>query len=112
MTTTINISWHLRTLLAEHGIYQTTHVVPLLKEHGVHLSREQVYRLVTQTPQRLNMEVLAALCSILSCTPNDLITLAAEEAASPRRAATNGKRSTVPPPQPPTKTTLRRPGNQ
>jgi hypothetical protein len=37
------------------------------------LSREQVYRLVTQPPQRLSMDTLAALCDILSCTPNDLI---------------------------------------
>ena len=37
------------------------------------LSREQVYRLVTQSPQRLSMDTLAALCDILGCTPNDLI---------------------------------------
>jgi hypothetical protein len=35
--------------------------------------REQVYRLVTSTPQRLNMDVLAALCDILGCGPQDLI---------------------------------------
>ena len=31
------------------------------------------YRLVARTPQRLNMEVLAALCDILDCEPNDLL---------------------------------------
>jgi Cro/C1-type HTH DNA-binding domain len=34
---------------------------------------ERVYRLVTSTPQRLNMDVLAALCDILGCGPQDLI---------------------------------------
>ncbi|WP_409474694.1 helix-turn-helix domain-containing protein [Streptomyces sp. HC307] len=52
---------------------QTTDLVPLLAERGVNLSREQVFRLVTQPPQRLSMDTLAALCDILGCQPNDLI---------------------------------------
>ncbi len=32
-----------------------------------------MFRLVTQPPQRLSMDTLAALCDILGCTPNDLI---------------------------------------
>lgn len=45
----------------------------LLAERGIHLSREQVYRLVTQVPQRLSTDTLAALCDILDCQPNDLV---------------------------------------
>ena len=67
--------WELRLRMAERGMYSTTELVPLLAERGVHLSREQVYRLVTSTPQRLSMDLLAALCDILGCTPNDLITV-------------------------------------
>lgn len=63
--------------MAQHGLFQTTELVPLLAEHGVVLSREQVFRLVTQPPQRLSMDVLAALCDILECTPNDLIEIEA-----------------------------------
>jgi DNA-binding Xre family transcriptional regulator len=37
------------------------------------LSREQVYRLVTRTPQRLSLATLAALCDILGCSPGDLV---------------------------------------
>lgn len=37
------------------------------------LSAAQVYRLVAQTPERLHLRTLAALCDILECTPNDLI---------------------------------------
>lgn len=65
--------WHLRALMAGKGMFQTSELVPLLAERGVHLSREQVFRLVTQPPQRLSMDTLAALCDILGCTPNDLI---------------------------------------
>ena len=65
--------WHLRLRMAERGMYQTSDLVPLLAERGVHLSREQVFRLVIQTPQRLSMDILAALCDILELAPNDLI---------------------------------------
>lgn len=81
---TRQFEWHLRRKLAERGIYKTTELVPLLAEQGVWLSREQVYRLVTSTPQRLNIEVLDALCVILSCTPNDLISFTAATRTQPK----------------------------
>jgi hypothetical protein len=59
--------------MAERELFQTSDLVPLLAERGVVLSREQVYRLVAQPPQRLSMDTLVALCDILDCTPNDLI---------------------------------------
>lgn len=65
--------WHLRKLMADRGMFQTSDLVPLLAERGITLSREQVYRLVTQSPQRMSMDTLVALCDILSCTPNDLV---------------------------------------
>ncbi|MEV7412596.1 helix-turn-helix transcriptional regulator [Streptomyces althioticus] len=65
--------WKLRQLMAEREMFQTSDLVPLLAERGVTLSREQVYRLVTQPPQRMSMDTLVALCDILECTPNDLI---------------------------------------
>ncbi len=65
--------WHLRKLMADQQMFQTSDLVPLLAERGVVLSREQVYLLVTQPPQRLSMDTLVALCDILNCTPNDLI---------------------------------------
>lgn len=91
---TRELGWHLRRKLADHGIYKTTELGPLLAEHGVSLSREQVYRLVTAPPQRLNLEVLDALCEILDCTPNDLITF--EKVAKPsRREATTGSVTSI-----------------
>ena len=69
----MGIRWHLRLRMAEKGMFHTSDLVPLLAERGITLSREQVFRLVTQPPQRLSMDVLAALCDILGCSPNDLI---------------------------------------
>jgi DNA-binding Xre family transcriptional regulator len=73
MTRKIGYVWHLRRLMAENGIFATTGLVPLLAERGVSLSREQVYRLVTRTPQRLSLTTLAALCDILGCGPGELV---------------------------------------
>ena len=69
---------HLRQVMAARGVYQTSELVPLLAERDVVLSRVFVHRLVTKTPQRLNTEVLAALCDILDCDPNDLLQPVAE----------------------------------
>lgn len=69
----VGYRWRLRRLMAQQDLFQTTELVPLLAQRGVGLSREQVYRLVTKTPVRLNLEVLAALCDILDCRPGDLI---------------------------------------
>jgi DNA-binding Xre family transcriptional regulator len=73
MTSKIGYLWHLRRLMAERGMFATTELVPRLAERGIGLSREQVYRLVTRTPERLNLAVLVALCDILACQPSDLI---------------------------------------
>ncbi|MDQ4098411.1 MAG: helix-turn-helix transcriptional regulator [Actinomycetota bacterium] len=81
MTRRMTYHWHLRQLMAAQGMFATTDLGPLLAERGVSLSREQVYRLVVGTPERLSLATLAALCDILSCTPADLIEVVAE----PRR---------------------------
>lgn len=70
---TIAMQWNLRQVMADRGMFQTSELLPLLEERGIQLTREHVYRLVTKTPQRLNTEVLVALCDALGCTPNDLI---------------------------------------
>src|SRR2546427_11573466 len=80
MTRKTGIRWNLRKLMAARDMFQTTDLGPLLAERGINLSREQVFRLVTQPPQRLSMDTLAALCDILGCTPNDLIEVEAVNA--------------------------------
>ncbi|MCX0271723.1 helix-turn-helix transcriptional regulator [Nocardia zapadnayensis] len=65
--------WHLRQVMATRGIFQTSELVPLLAERGVNLTRQYVHKLVTTAPQRINTDLLAALCDILACQPNDLL---------------------------------------
>lgn len=65
MNKKMTYQWNLRQLMATRGMFATTDLVPLLADRGIHLSREQVFRLVTTTPQRLSLDTLAALCDIL-----------------------------------------------
>lgn len=89
----LGFHWNLRRLMAAHDLWKTTELIPLLRERGVELSPSQVYRLVTDKPERLSVSVLIALCDILDCTPADLIEHYVE--ASTRRAATGGGGATV-----------------
>lgn len=72
------IRWHLRQLMASRGMFATSDLVTPLAERGVVLSREQVYRLVTGTPERLNTKALAALCDILDVGVAELIEVVVE----------------------------------
>ena len=65
--------WLLRERMSDVGWWKTTDLVPRLAERGIILSPAQVYRLVTNTPERLSLHVLAALCDIFECSPNELI---------------------------------------
>ncbi len=75
MTKKMAASWRLHERLESQCIHSSAELMPKLAERGIHLSRMQVYRLVTQLPQRVSLDILAALCDILNCTPNDLISV-------------------------------------
>jgi integrase len=107
MTRKMGYRWHLRQLMAAQGMFQTSDLVPLLAERGVMLSREQVFRLVTQPPQRLSMDTLAALCDILDCRPNDLIEVTVVDERI-RKVAGGATRVST---SPAGRTTIRRPSS-
>ena len=75
MTKKLSMLWHLRQLMAAKGMFQTTDLVEPLHERGIELSRQMVHRIVTKPPQRINTDLLAALCDILDCTHSDLLEL-------------------------------------
>jgi DNA-binding Xre family transcriptional regulator len=91
MTKKMSYRWTLRERMADRGWWKTTDLTPLLAERGIHLSAAQTYRLVAHTPERLSLDVLAALCDILACTPADLIEIHAVEP----RAARTGTDETI-----------------
>lgn len=87
MTAKLDYAWKLREVMATRGLFQTTHLRPRLAERGIRLSDSQVYRLVTDKPERLNLKVLMALLDILGCQMDDLIEPVTLPAAKPRKTA-------------------------
>jgi DNA-binding Xre family transcriptional regulator len=97
--------WNLRKIMATRDMFATTDLVPLLAERGIHLSREQVFRLVTTTPQRLSLDTLAALCDILDVGVEDLVEITATNTQVDKTAGET--KATAPPAV--RRTTIRRP---
>lgn len=92
MAAKLDYRWHLRHLMADHGMFSTTDLLPPLAERGITLSSSQVYRLVVERPERLSLKILMALLDILDCRMDDLIepVAAAGAAQKPRKAAAGG----------------------
>ena len=87
MAAKLDYTWKLREVMATRGLFQTTQLRPRLAERGIRLSDSQVYRLVTDKPERLNLKVLMALLDILGCRMDDLIVPAAGPAAKTKKKA-------------------------
>jgi DNA-binding Xre family transcriptional regulator len=90
MTGKLDYRWHLRQVMADRGMFSTTDLIPLLAKRGIHLSSSQVYRLVTERPERLSLKVLMALLDILDCSMEDLIEPVAAAKPARRAKATAG----------------------
>ena len=73
MTARLDYRWHLRQVMAGRGMFATTDLIGPLAGRGIRLSSSQVYRLVTERPERLGLKILMALLDILDCDMTDLI---------------------------------------
>jgi DNA-binding Xre family transcriptional regulator len=66
----------------------------LAERAGLQLSSASVSALLTRQPAQVKLDTLAALCTALECTPNDLLEVditPAEHAASPAPARAEPK---------------------
>jgi DNA-binding Xre family transcriptional regulator len=73
MAAKLDYRWHLRTVMADRGMFATTDLIEPLARRGIRLSSSQVYRLVVERPERLSLKILMALCDILDCAMTELI---------------------------------------
>ncbi|MFE2578899.1 helix-turn-helix domain-containing protein [Streptomyces sp. NPDC059378] len=90
---TVNIKWKLRMAAAQREVWTGAQLRRLLAEKAsLELSSASVSALFTKEPSQVKMSTLAALCTVLECTPNDLIevdTTPVERPAAPPRPATD-----------------------
>lgn len=70
----MQISWRLRMAAAQREVWTGTELRRLLAERaGLQLSAASVSALFTKQPAQVKLDTLAALCTALECTPNDLL---------------------------------------
>ena len=87
MTAKLDYRWHLRQVMATRGMFATTDLIGPLTQRGIRLSSSQVYRLVTERPERLSLKILMALLDILDCSMDELIEPVAAGPAKKTRTA-------------------------
>lgn len=93
----MNVRWKLRMAAAQREVWTGAELRRLLADKaGVRLSSASVSALMTKQPTQVKLSTLAALCTALECTPNDLfdvdtspiaatpVTEPAERVASPQ----------------------------
>jgi len=70
----MNVTWRLRMAAAQREVWTGAQLRRLLAERaGMPLSSASVSALLTRQPAQLKLSTLAALCTALECTPNDLL---------------------------------------
>ena len=89
----VDYTWRLAELMAAAGMHNSTELIPRLAERGIELSRPQVYRVVHQRPERVSLQLLAALCDIFGCGVEDLITVTATDVRRKKAASARGRAS-------------------
>ncbi len=70
----MNVRWRLRMAAAQREVWTGAELRRLLAEGaGLQLSAASVSALLTKQPSQLKLATLAALCTALDCSPNDLL---------------------------------------
>lgn len=70
----MQIRWRLRIAAAQREVWTGAQLRRLLAERaGLHLSSASVSALFTRQPSQIKLDTLAALCTALQCTPDDLL---------------------------------------
>jgi DNA-binding Xre family transcriptional regulator len=90
MAARLDYRWHLRQVMATRGMFSTTDLIGPLADRDIMLSSSQVYRLVTDRPERLSLKILMALLDTLDCTMNDLIEPVPAAGADKKKKASAG----------------------
>ena len=80
----MNIKWKLRMAAAQRDVWTGADLRRLLAERaGAELSATSVSALLTKQPSQVKLSTLAALCTALECTPNDLLEVDVTSVARP-----------------------------
>lgn len=65
--------WNLRMKAAERGIWKSTEMRRLLAAAGLEISAGKMSALWIGTPTTIRLDDLDVICSVLDCSPTDLL---------------------------------------
>ena len=101
--------WNLRMKAAEAGIWKSTEMRRRLADAGLEISAGKMSALWTGTPTSVRLDDLDVICSVLDCSPAELLIPEPEKvaarkppketraAAGPRPRPRPGRHRSVPP---------------
>ncbi len=78
--------WNLRMKAAEAGIWKSTEMRRRLADAGLEVSGGKMAALWTGTPTMIRLDDLDVICSVLECTPSDIL-ITEPEAVAARKPA-------------------------
>lgn len=82
------MQWNLRIRAAERGIWKSAQMRRMLAEAGLEISAGKMSSWWAGTPATMKLEELDVLCSVLKCTPTDLMSPEPDKVAARRPSAT------------------------
>jgi putative transcriptional regulator len=85
------MQWNLRMVAAQRDLWRCSDLREALLAHGIDISTKKMLRLWSGDPISVRLDVIAALCKVLDCEPNDLMlpdaVVPAPKTATARRTA-------------------------
>jgi putative transcriptional regulator len=78
------VRWNLRMKAAERGIWKSTGMRRLLAEAGLEISAGKMSALWIGDPVTIRLDDLDVICSVLECSPADLLICEPEKVAACR----------------------------
>jgi len=74
--------WNLRMVAAERGIWKSTELRRRLADAGLEISAGKMSGLWTTTPTTIRLDDLDVICTVLGCTPSDLLICEPDQVAA------------------------------
>jgi putative transcriptional regulator len=105
------MKWNLRMKAAERGIWKSVELRRLLADAGLEISAGKMSALWTTTPTTVRLSDLDVICTVLDCSPADLLIVEPDAVAAARpaaaKASNGGDQPDPPAPNSPPKVTPR-----
>ena len=69
------MKWNLRLAAAQRDIWKASQLQAMLADAGLVISAGKMSNLWSGRPVTIRLEDLQVICSVLGCTPNDLLVM-------------------------------------